>query len=313
MAGGVPPGPPPAPRDLTIAGIPGVVAGGGAWIKIWQQGGNSADGIVPDRDGNVLVAQHDSDKVLKLDPSGTATVAFDNVRGVGALTIDRQGRLYALNRTERAGSTKPDRATSFNAITVLSPVRRILTDKWMDGTPLSVRPNDIAPDSRGGVYFTVGCVYYADSKGVRVMAGDLRTNGIGLSPDEKTLYVTNGGVVVAFDVAGPGQLANRRNFGILDAGGGGDGVAVDTQGRLYVTSQPGVQVFDKTGQYLGLIPTPRPAVSVAFAGSGKRTLFLVGNGADDEDGRPIHQGPGSSAVTVYKLPMIAQGIVGRAK
>ena len=54
-----------------------------------------------------------------------------------------------------------------------------------------------------------------------------------------------------------GMLANRRDFATLPMGNG-DGSAVDSQGRLYVTSNPGVQVFDKTGKYLGLIPTPPP-------------------------------------------------------
>src|SRR5437764_1356218 len=45
------------PRDATATAIPNVVAAGAKWTKIWQAGGNSADGIVPDKDGNVLVAQ----------------------------------------------------------------------------------------------------------------------------------------------------------------------------------------------------------------------------------------------------------------
>ena len=51
------PAAPPSPRDLTINAIPGVVAAGGKWAKVWQQAGNSADGIIPLKDGSVLVAQ----------------------------------------------------------------------------------------------------------------------------------------------------------------------------------------------------------------------------------------------------------------
>ena len=43
-------------------------------------------------------------------------------------------------------------------------------------------------------------------------------NGIILSPDEKTLYVTNGGVVLAFDVQADGSLTNQREFGMLRGG-----------------------------------------------------------------------------------------------
>jgi sugar lactone lactonase YvrE len=47
-------------------------------------------------------------------------------------------------------------------------------------------------DSKGGVYFTHGGLFYADPKGVVKQYGEgLRTNGVVLSPDEKVVYVTN--------------------------------------------------------------------------------------------------------------------------
>src|SRR5205807_10388996 len=127
-----------------------------------------------------------------------------NAKGVGSLSMDRQGRLYGAHRTERAGSTKPDQASIVNAITILAPERKMIADKWTDGTTLTVRPNDLAADSQGGAYFTSGCVYYASAKGtVSVVAENIRTNGIVFSPDDKILYVTNGGgqgagTIVAF-------------------------------------------------------------------------------------------------------------------
>ena len=86
-------------------------------------------------------------------------------------------------------------------------------------------------------------------------------------------------------------------------------------GRLYVTSQPGVQVFAADGAYLGLIPTPRNAISVAFAGPGKRTLYIVGSGALGPDGQEFATPAGvrNNAKTIYKLPMLAAGFAGRAK
>jgi gluconolactonase len=295
-----------------VTPIPGIVAAGSKWTKVWQAGGNSADGILADKDGNVLVAQEDFDAVLRIDKDDKASVFVSNAKGVGSLSMDRQGNLYGAHRTERAGSTKPDKDSIMNAITILAPTRRTVADKWTDGTTLNVRPNDLAADSNGGTYFTVGCVYYAGPKGVSVMADNINSNGIIFSPDDKTLYVTNGGTIVAFDVMGPGVLANRRNFATLQMGSG-DGVAVDTQERLYVTSGSGVQIFDKTGSYLGLIPTPRGAISVAFAGADKKTLYVVGSGADDASGQPIREGPQQTAATIYKLPMIAQGVKDRAK
>jgi gluconolactonase len=312
------PAPQRIPRDGTVTSIPGVVAAGATWTKVWQGGGNSADGIIAHQDGSALVAQEDYDAVLKIDPNDKASVYLANAKGIGSLSMDRQGRIYGAHRTERPGSTKPDQASIVNAITVLFPDRKMLADKWADGTTLSVRPNDLAADSQGGAYFTSGCVYYAGANGaVTVVAENIRTNGIVFSPDDRVLYVTNGGgqgpgTIVAFDVKGPGMLANRRDFATL-AMGNGDGSAVDSAGRLYVTSNSGVQVFDKTGKDLGLIPTPRGVISVAFAGLDKKTLYIVGSGAEDANGQPIREGPQQTAATIYKLKMIAQGVKGRAK
>lgn len=307
------------PRDVTVTLIPGVVAAGATWTKVWQAGGNSADGILADKDGNALVAQEDYDAVLKIDKNDKASVYVSNAKGVGSLSMDRQGRIYGVHRTERPGSTKPDQVSIVNAITILAPARKMVADKWTDGTTLSVRPNDLAADSQGGAYFTSGCVYYASANGtVSVVAENIRTNGIVFSPDDKILYVTNGGggqtpgTIVAFEVKGPGMLSNRRDFAMLGMGNG-DGSAVDAEGRLYVTSNPGVQVFDKSGKSLGLIPTPRGVISVAFAGPDKKTLYVVGSGAEDANGQPIREGPQQTAATIYKLPMIAQGVKGRAK
>ena len=148
---------------------------------------------------------------------------------------------------------------------------------------MAARPNDLIADNHGGAYVTAECLYYASPAGVATVAQDLHTNGINLSPDEQTLYVTNGGVIVAFDVKGPGVLANRRDFATLQAGSFGDGMAVDAAGRLYVSSGPGVQVFDRTGAFLGLIPTPRAVISITLAGPDRKTLYMVGSGADDEE------------------------------
>ena len=136
-----------------------------------------------------------------------------------------------------------------------------------------------------------------------------------MSRDERVLYVTNGNVIVAFDVQADGSVSNRRDFATLDAGGNGDGMTIDSAGRVYVTTAPGVQVFDDGGKYLGLIPTPRNVISVAFSGPDKKTLYVVGSGALLPDGREFAapEGVRNNAKTIYRIPMIAQGFLGRAK
>lgn len=301
------------PHDANVTAIPGVVAEQANWTKVWQQAGNSADGILAEPDGSVIVAQEDYDTVLRIDANGNTSTAVADAKGVGSLSMDRNGNLYGALRTERPGSTKPDKDSIVNAIVMLAPERRMISDKWENGTALTVRPNDLTADGRGGAYFTTGCLYYAGPRGASVVADNIRTNGIVFSLDYKLLYVTNGNEIVAFDVQGPGKLTNRRVFATLPRGTFGDGMAIDSRGRLYVSSGAGAQVFDRNGRYLGVIPTPRGIISIVFAGPHKKTLFVVGSGAEDANGQPIREGPQRTAATIYKLPMIAQGPKGRAK
>ena len=132
-----------------------------------------------------------------------------------------------------------------------------------------------------------------------------RANGIILSPDEKTLYVTNGAVVIAFDVQADGSLTNQREFGKLRGGQGGDGSAVDTEGRLYVATGASVDVFAPNGDFLGSIPGPQGLHGTAFGGRDKKTLFgIVFYGG---------WGTPSARNQVIAIPTIAQGYTGRAK
>jgi gluconolactonase len=300
-------------REVSVSAIPGVVRAGARWVRAWQ-GTDNADGLVAAPDGGLLFAQEQPSRVSKLDASDRVSVVEENTNGAGSLAIDGRGRLLAVLRTCTDPGGKPDQCREPTAIAVLSPTRSLLATSF-EGKPLG-RLNDLVPHKSGGVFFTVGGAFFMSATGVVTSLGpDIRANGIMLSPDEQTLYVTNGPVVLAFDVAPDGATSRRRDFGRLEAGGNGDGLAVDAMGRLYVTSQPGVQVFGSDGAYLGLIPTPRNAISVAFAGQGKQTLYVVGSGALGPDGREFATPAGvrNNAKTIYRLAMIAQGFAGRAK
>lgn len=300
--GGVPPAP-QGPREVVVAEIPGVVSAGAQWTRIYKIAGNSADGIIATPDGGILTAQEDPNAVVKIDKNGNPSVLIPNTRGVGALSVDSQGRILGVERMVP------------RAVVYLLPEHKILADTF-DGKPMSDlgRLNDLVADRKGGAYFTVGGLYYADAKGnVTRVDKDLRTNGIVLSPDQKTLYVTNMTEVVAFDVQPDGSATNQRSFAKLEGGGNGDGSTVDTAGRIYVSTGPGVQVIGADGKYLGLIPTPRPIISVAFSGPNRKTLYIVANGAADDNGQEIHEGPQKTGRTIYKLPMQAQGIKGQPK
>ena len=292
-------GPGPAPRDYQVTEIPGVIAAGQQWKFLWQDAGNDGDGIVGTRDGGLLIAQNDKSDVVKLDKDGNASIVYTDTHTGGALSINSKGAIFI------------DERGLHPAIWELSPHHRVLADRY-NGDTLDCIPsvlNDLTADSKGGAYFSMGGLFYASPKGVITKYGEnLRTNGIILSPDEKHLYVTNVGTVVVFDVQPDGSLTNQRDFAKLQPKTAGDGSATDSDGRLYVSTGPGVQVIGADGTWLGLIPTPRDIISVSFGGPGRHTLFILARGAEDSTGQQI-----ANAAQVYSIQMIARGPANRPK
>lgn len=274
-------GAPPQPAGYTVTGIPDVIAGGQRWRVLWTDTGNNADSPVGMEDG-VLVAQNDKSQILKVGLDGRVElVATDTYTG-GALAMTQDGALYVGERALNRGIWRVE--------------PRELFANTMNGEPLECLGtgvlNDMVADARGGMYMTMGGVYYVNPQGVvSGRYGSPGGNGLTLSPNGSTLYVTgrlDGGTppadlavpagapmptggLRAFDVQPDGSLTNERQF----AWAGGDGTAVDTEGRIYTTGNGGTWVVSPTGQILGFIPAPRRFISVAFGGPDKKTLFGV--------------------------------------
>ena len=280
------------PREYTVTAIPGVIAAGQQWKEVWQVDGNNADGIIASSDGGLLIAQNDNSAVVKLDKNGKTSVAYMGTNTGGSVAMNSKGALFLLSRGLN------------ESVEQLAPQRKTLANKY-NGDPIDCIGgvlNDLTADSKGGVYFTMGGVFYADPKGTITRYGEnLNTNGIILTPDEKHLYVTNGPALAEFDVQPDGSLTNQREFAKLEGGGNGDGSTFDSAGRFYVTTNAGVQVLGPDGKYLGLIPTPRGIISVAFSGPGKKMLYVVSrDNAQNKD-------------WILAIQMIAQGPKGRGK
>jgi gluconolactonase len=293
------PPPPPAPALPVATAIPGVIAAGQTWKVVWSWEGNNADGPIAGDGGSMLFANNDASNVMRLDPeTGLATVIHNDVNTGGAVSRSKNGALFVASRGLNGG------------IVQLEPTRKVLANSFR-GEPLECIGgvlNDISADSRGGVYAAIsgGGLFYANPQGVMSQYGEGITgpNGIILSPDERTLYVTNGPVLVAFDVQADGSLTNQREFAKLQ-GGGGDGSAVDAQGRIYVATGSSANVFAPNGDYLGSIPGPQGMHGVAFGGADKKTLYgIVFYGG---------WGTASARNQIVGIPTIAQGYMGRAK
>ena len=307
----------PGEREAVVTAIPGVIDGGTKWQLIWADF-KTADGIVGTPDGGVIFAQEQSDTIRKLDINDKEFVYLTDTHGAGSVSMDPQGRVYAVQRT-CTDSARPfyQSCPELPMISVLAPERRMLANSFSDGKPLG-RLNDLVADGKGGAYFTVGGVYYVSPSGVvRTVAeaDSIRSNGIMLSPDGLTLYVTNNTSVVAFDLRPDGSTTNRRDFAQLNGDNGGDGMAVDSSGRLYVTASKGIHVFASDGKYLGLIPTPRRPITLAFSGANKKVLYVPMMGAIGPNGKEwaTPEGVRNTAMTIYKISMVAEGFKGRPK
>src|SRR5690606_15982081 len=303
----------PAPEaTVDIAAIPGVVSGDAQWQTFWT-GPMIVDGMTSAEDGGLLFAQEQTNSIIKVWPDGKRWVQWPYVAGAGAVSIHAGVRVFAADRS----CTDPGLGLGadcriLSKIVQLAPERKVVADKFADGTTLG-RINDLAADGHGGAYYTQGGLFHAKADGTveaivpagNPQQGGVFTNGLVLSPDGRTLYVTNRLTLLAFDVGADGTLSNRRDFATLEGEAqgsfGGDGLAVDGEGRLYVTGGAGVFVFDEAGKQLGIIPTPRRSITLTFAGPDRKTLYIGTLGANTPTGEnwTTPQGVRNIAATIY--------------
>jgi sugar lactone lactonase YvrE len=259
-----------APRALGADPVSEILVQGEDW-QVAVGGLGFADGLSCDKEGNVFFAdlRGDGAGVYKLAPDGTKTKLTSGGRSGTRLGPD--GKLYACG-----GKT----------LTAIDPANGKET-LVADG----LGTNDLAVSSRGHVYITdtgkkqVTLVDPKTGKATPADVGITAPNGIGLSPDHATLYVSDyGGTNVwAFKVQPDGSLTDKKPLMTLKAPenkptvAGGDGMTVDAAGRCYVTSAVGLQIFDAKGQLLGVLPKPGagPLVSAGFGGRNLDHLYLA--------------------------------------
>jgi gluconolactonase len=295
----------PPPSSFTAPSIPGVVTAG-TKIELVKDGFQRTEGPVGMPDGTLLFSGTNS--IIKIDLDGNVSTFIEDSNQTNAMGYDPNGSIISVQR--KRGNEK---------VGVLYPTKETLADNYQ-GKPFN-RLNDLLVSKRGGVYFTdTEGVYYLPPGGspIKVIEEIENPNGVMLSPDEKVLYANDkdGLYLLAFDVAADGTLTNRRDFAkykslripghkdpLLDEDNGADGLAVDNDGRLYIATNEGVEIFSPNGQMLGVLPVIWGAESfnlqkpqnVAFGGPGRKTLYIVGAGA------------------VFKVGLLAQGVQGRAK
>jgi gluconolactonase len=242
------------------------------------------EGPAADRDGNVYFSDIPNERLHKVDAKGKLSTVREKTNRANGLMVASSGEVYAC---EMAGQVV--------AYSADGTKRRVLADKH-DGKRFNA-PNDLVLDRAGGVYFTdpafgapkelpqgKTAVYYLSTGGKTTrLVDDLpNPNGVILAPDEKTLYVIPSGQadMMSYPVEAPGKLGKGKVFCTLRQpakakNSGGDGLTVDVQGNLYITSQMGLQVFDKDGKYLGTIKIPEVPANATFGSADFKTLYVT--------------------------------------
>ncbi|MBT4482169.1 MAG: hypothetical protein HOC71_00660 [Candidatus Latescibacteria bacterium] len=224
-----------------------------------------------------------------LNPDGSYGVVNKNVQTCGTTPLPN-GNIAACDLIDK----------TVLEITPDGEIVRTIADNYK-GMRFAGNPNDIITDKKGGIYFTnnlgdakgkdTNAVMYIKPDGEVIRATDWHVvgfpNGLVLSADDKILYLNDSRntTVWIFDVNDDGMLSNMRQFCELKLSDdaiskgrvftGADGLTIDRSGNLYITSSNGVQIFDKTGEFIGKIPFPSSTRHCVFGGDDYSTLYVI--------------------------------------
>jgi gluconolactonase len=245
------------------------------------------------RAGRLWFSDLADDKVLAVTPDGKVEVLIAHAGGLpnmkpgsylgsNAMATDKDGSVLLVQQGGRK-IVRLDRQ--------LKPMPFLAT---YDGKRLN-SPNDLVFARDGALWFTDppfglagmdkdpakelpfnGVYRYAGGKLTAVITDLTLPNGIGFSPDGKTLYVANYGpsrYVRAYDVGANGSVSNGRmliEYGAKDSGPGGpDGLKVDSAGNIWTTGPGGLRIVTPQGKVLGQIVLPEVAANIGFADGGR--------------------------------------------
>ncbi len=285
------------------------MVGGGA------AGGSS--GLHPIPDGGPVVERIDGGFMFLEGPLWLADQGALLFTDVPASRIYRYvpGSGFTLFRANSGGANGLGRLPDGTLVTCEHNTRRVsrtlsdggittLVDRFDGGRFNS--PNDIAVASDGTVYFTdppyglfgnggtaelpfTGVYRRRTDGGLQLLVSNMPfANGLVLSPDESTLYVADSenDFFRIYRLLDDGGLSTPTQVSTTEGGGGGgDGLGMDDDGNLYVSTvfAPGgggaVKIYRPDGGYLGRIPVPQNTANVSFGGPDRRTLFITAGSA----------------------------------
>lgn len=289
--------------------------------RVLAEGLRFPEGPIAMPDGSVLCVEVRGGTLTWVGADGSVSVVADlgtdGYGGANGAAVGPDGAVYVVHNggftwTERDGRWLPyDPATMSNCppgftggwvvrVDVATGEHRVLY-RDCDGDRF-IGPNDIVFDSSGGFWFTdhgktrndrweKGAVYYAqpDGSSIRRVIGGLNgPNGIGLAPDEKTLYVaeTATGRLWAWDLGTPGHLASAPAFGhggrcLANTLAHFDSLGVEEDGNIVVAAiSAGLCVVSPDGRSVEFVAMPDTmTTNVCFGGPGRRTAYVTLSGS----------------------------------
>ncbi|MEO8369144.1 MAG: SMP-30/gluconolactonase/LRE family protein [Candidatus Solibacter sp.] len=243
------------------------------------QGYRFTQGVAWSKPGGYLVfSDTPSDRLMKWIPGSEITVLRTDANAPAGNAFDAQGNLYTCEtRTRRVTRTDKN-----NKIDVIA--------ESFEGKKLNA-PSQITVSRNGHVYFTDPAfgeqsdhreldfhgVYHIPPKGpmTLVAKSPTRPRGIAISPNGRTLYVSNADdhSVRAYDVDRNGDTSNERIF-VSKIEGAPAGLSTDEKGNLWLAAK-GIAVYSPEGQRIHFIDMHDVVSSLTFGDADFKTLFLA--------------------------------------
>jgi gluconolactonase len=273
------------------------------------QGLHFPEGPVAMADGSVVLVEIRRGTLTRVTPDGRRATIAELGGGPNGAAIGPDGAVYVCNNggawdwqegevhLPDGPPAQPYRGGSIQRVDLGTGKFSTLYDEC-EGKPLN-SPNDLVFDSTGGFWFTtlgysdgenrrLGAVYYArpdGSKIIRSRSELISPNGIGLSPDERKLYMADCmvGRLYEFELPSPGTMAPQTSLApgrvvcTLPGFQWLDSLAVEAGGRICVGTlwNGGVTVFEPGGAYEH-IPTQDPVTTnICFGGPDMRDAWIT--------------------------------------
>ena len=257
---------------------------GSTWERVGDENGQSVAGLACDRDGSVVYADNVSSRIMRISSDGQADASFrQSASGFGALAFGPDGTLYLTRQDVPLGL--------FSQLPGTDEPVEVSTD-WPRDQNFAL--SAVVVDHQGTVFVTD----YGDplNRKIRVIErgkkvldekiSAIEPTGLALSPDRSLLYVADSAShwVWSFQIQTDGTLSKGQKFFHLHVADTEDdadaqGLAIDSEGRLYVGTNLGIQVCDPAGRVDSIIPGPNgPVSSLIFGGKDRSTLYAVSGG-----------------------------------